>query len=155
VTPREAIAFVRRHGVVLEAAKGLEPSLAAEVAGRPIGGNWWAAPEGHQIFELTQKVRDSKAVLVCTLAKGRITYIHERLWPAFARLAKCFPDGALDAVREVHTSSGQHRRQDVAFPDWVPGPILAAAKSLPESEARAEIETWLQRYGARSSGRHG
>ena len=147
MNPQDAIAFIRRHGVVLEAAKGLEPSLAAKIAGEPITGSWWGHAKGHEIYELMQKVHDSKAVLICTLAKGRITYIHRRLWPAFVRLAWCFSSGALDRVMEVHTPSGRHQRQDIAFPDWVAEPILARGKSLSKSEARGQIQVWLDRYG--------
>lgn len=147
MTPRDAITFIRRHGVVLEAAKGLEPSLAAKVTGGPIAGSWWGHSKGHEIYELTQTVHDSSAVLVCTLAKGRITYVHRRLWPAFVRLAKRFPAGALDKVREVHTATGRHQRQDIAFPDWVPATTAAASRSLSEREASSQIDMWLQRYG--------
>jgi len=146
MTPRRAIEFIRYHGVALESAKGLEPSLAAKVAGGPISGGWWNHPQSHQIYALTQKIRDSKAVLVCTLCSGRITYIHRRLWPAFIRLARHFPPGSLDRVEEVHTASGRHQRRDIPFPDWVPRPILAAAHSLPVSQARAHLQLWLQRY---------
>jgi hypothetical protein len=149
MTPRKAITFIRRHGVVLEAAKGLEPSLAATMAGEPITGSWWGHPMGHEIYELTQRVHDSSAVLVCTLAKGRITYVHRRLWPAFVRLAKRFPSGALDKVQEIHTATGRHQREDIEFPDWVPAPTVAAARSLPEKEAISQIDVWLQRYSIR------
>jgi hypothetical protein len=148
MTPGAAIAFIRRHGVVLQAARGFEPSFAAQVAGAPIKGSWWAHPKGHEIFDLLQKVHDSSAVLVCTLAGGRITYVHRRLWPAFIRLAEHFPPGALDQVREVHTSSGRHERRDVAFPDWVPAPVLARARSLSAAKSRAQIDVWLERYGS-------
>ena len=147
MTPREAIRFIHRHGVVLESSKGLEPSLAAAIAGAPIAGSWWVHAKGHEIYAITEKVRDSKAVLVCTLAKGRITYVHRRLWPAFIKLASRFPDGALDRVHEVHTLGGRHKREDVPFPQWVPPPVLSAARSLSPGEARARIRLWLERYG--------
>ena len=130
MTTRQAIDFIRYHGVVLEAAKGLEPSLAVRIAGGPIRGSWWCHPMVHEIFALTQKVRDSKAVLICTLARGKITYIHRRLWPAFVRMAKKFPSHALDEVQEVHLPSGRHHRDDIPFPDWVPEPVLNSAKRL-------------------------
>jgi hypothetical protein len=147
MTPRNAITFIRRHGVVLEAARGLEPSLAAKVAGGPITGSWWGHAKGHEIYALTQMVHDSSAVLVCTLAKGRITYVHRRLWPAFVRLAKRFPAGALDKVQEIHTATGRHQRRDISFPEWVPEATVAAARSLSEREASSQIDAWLQRYG--------
>ncbi len=140
--------FIRYRGVVLEAANGLEPSLAVRIAGGPIRGSWWSHPMGYEIFALTQKVRDSKAVLVCTLARGKITYIHRRLWPAFVRMAKMFPSHALDRVQEVHLPSGRHQRQDTPFPKWVPESVLDAARALSTQEAAVEIQVWLHRYGA-------
>ena len=147
MTPRQAINFIRYHGVVLKAAKGLEPSLAARVAGGPIRGSWWGHPRGQEIFALSQKMHDSKAILTCTLAGGKITYIHRRLWPAFVRMAIKFPGHALDKVQEVHMPSGRHQRQDIPFPAWVPEPILSAAQALPPQEAASEIQVWLERYG--------
>ena len=148
MTARQAIDFIRYHGVVLEAAKGLEPSLAVRIAGGPIRGSWCSHPTGHEIFALTQKVRDSKAVLICTLARGKITYIYRGLWPAFVRTAKKFPSHALDKVQEVHLPSGRHQRQDIPFPKWVPESVFDAARALPPQEAAVEIQVWLHRYGA-------
>ena len=139
--------FIRYHGLILESAKGLEPSLAEQIAGQPIKGSWWGHPKGHQIYELTQKVRESKAVLICTLAQGRITYIHRRLWPFFVRLSQRFPVGSLDEVREVHLPSGRHKRQDISFPEWVPKEVTTRAGRLPLEEAEREIAKWLERYG--------
>jgi hypothetical protein len=146
MTPDQALRFVRYYGVALESARGKEPSLAERVAGDPIRGSWWSHPKGHQIFEITQKLRDSRTILVCGLADGRITYIHRRLWPYFIRLAHRFPLRALDQVREVHLPSGRHRRQDVAFPVWVPHSVMEASRALSEAEAVSEIRIWLDRY---------
>jgi hypothetical protein len=148
MTPRQALAFVRHHGVVLESARGLEPSLAARIAGEPIKGSWWGHPRSHEIYACMDKLRDSKAILTCTLAK-RMTYVHRRLWPAFVRLADRFPTGALDRVVEVHTPSGRHQRQDVAFPTWVAADVLAQAAALSKVAATEQIGVWLERYGVR------
>lgn len=148
MTPRQAIDFIRYHGLVLEAAKGLEPSLAERVAGQPIKGSWWGHPKGRQIYELTQKIRDSKAVLICTLAQGRITYIHRRLWPFFVCLSQRFPEHSLNRVREVHLSSGRHQRQDIPFPEWVPKEVSAKADTLSLKGAEKKIAIWLERYGS-------
>lgn len=147
MTIRQAIAFIRLHGVILQSAKGLEPSLTARIVGGPVRGSWWSHPRSHEIFAAIQQVNASKAVLVCTLANGKITYIHRRLWPAFVRMAARFPAHALDRVREVHLPSGRHQRQDVDFPAWVPGPVLVSAKRLSVRDAVAQIDVWLQRYG--------
>lgn len=148
MTPHQVMNFIRYHGVVLESAQGLEPSLATRIAGGPIRGSWWGHPAGHEIFRLIQSVHASKAVLVCTLAHGKITYIHRRLWPAFVRLADRFPAQSLDKAIQVHLPSGRHQRQDIPFPDWVPEPVLNSAKRISAQDAAAEIHVWLQRYGA-------
>ncbi len=148
MTPRQVMDFIRYHGVVLQSAKGLEPSLAARIAGGPIHGSWWGHPMSHEIFALIQNVHESKAAVVCTLARGKITYIHRHLWPAFVRMARRFPGHALDKVHEVHLPSGRHQRQDIPFPDWVPESVLNSAKRISAQDAAAEIHVWLQRYGA-------
>ncbi len=147
MTPRQAMDFVRYHGLVLESAKGADPSLAERVAGQPINGSWWAHPKGDEIYELTKKMRESAILLVCTLARGRITYIHRRLWPAFVHMVKRFPPHALDQLLEVHLPSGRHKREDVPFPTWVPQNVVAHARLLSQKEATDEIHIWLDRYG--------
>jgi hypothetical protein len=51
-TVAQALAFVERHGIALEAAKGAVPSLAELVASAPIRGSWWGHPARHSIFAL-------------------------------------------------------------------------------------------------------
>ena len=147
MTRRHVLNFIRYHGVVLQSAAGLEPTLTHRIVGEPIRGSWWAHPMAHEIFALIQDIHSSKAVLVCPLAGGKITYVHRRLWPYFVRLARSFPEHALDRVRQVHLPSGQHRRQDEPYPDWVPGPTRKSAKCLSVGEARRVLDVWLQRYG--------
>lgn len=147
MTPRQALDFIRYHGVVLQSAGGYEPTLTSRICGAPIRGSWWGHPMSHEIFALIQHVHASRAVLVCTLAGGKITYIHRRLLPHFVRLAKYFPDHALDMVREVHLPSGQHQRQDVPFPEWVSQSLRESANCLSAKDARRELRVWLGRYG--------
>lgn len=149
MTYQQALAFVRYHGVVLEAARGAGPSLAEKVAGGPIRGSWWGHAKGQEIYAITRNLRRSKAVLTCTLASGSTTYIHRRLWPYFVRLSTCFPSHALDKVVEVHLPSGRHQRQDIPFPEWVPAEIKSKAISISPGSARALISVWLDRYGVK------
>jgi hypothetical protein len=139
VTGRQAIAFVRKYGVVLESSRGKLPSFAEAVAGAPIKGNWWSHPKGREIFALTRIVRDSDDVLVCRAADGKITFFHRRLWPALIRLADHFPRERLAQLREEHTPSGRHVVRTTAFPDWVPQGVAVLAGKLSESEALAQL----------------
>src|SRR2546428_3746312 len=107
MTSRQALAFIRQHGVVLEAAHGPVPSLAEVIAGEPVRGSWWSHPKSHEIFAVTRAIRDSDEVLVCRLIKGKVTFVHRRLWPALVRAADRPPADRLSPVRQVHTSSGR------------------------------------------------
>jgi hypothetical protein len=142
MTQRQALDFVRKHGVVLEAAAGPVPSLAEAIAGGPIRGSWWAHPASQRIFELTRVVRDSPDLLVCRVVAGKVTYVHRRLWAALVRAAKRFPKERLAQVREVHTATGRHVVKEVAFPKWVPADTSAEARRLSEDEAVRQLGRW-------------
>ena len=143
MTSRQALAFIREHGVVLEAAAGRVPSLAAAVAGEAIRGSWWSHPKSREIFAVTRAVRESDDVLVCRLIEGKVTFVHRRVWPALVRLANRIPAGRLAQMTEVHTESGRHQLIEVPFPEWVPSSVLAAAEELSEEDALAEVGAWV------------
>jgi hypothetical protein len=143
MTSREAIAFIRKHGVVLESARGPVPSLAEAIAGGPIRGGWWSHPSGRLIFEVTRAVRDSEQVLVCRAVQGKVTFVHRRLWPALVRSASRFPKSSLSRIREVHTASGRHVVRSRAFPSWVPASVRSQASRLGEAQARQALGTWV------------
>lgn len=142
VTPRQAAAFVRKHGVVLESATGPVPSLAAAIAGEPIRGSWWSHPRSHEIFELTRTIRGREDVLVCRLVNGKVTFVHRRLWPSLVRAAKRFPKKHLAQVHEVHTATGRHVAKEIAYPRWVPAEVSAEASGLLEDEALRQLGNW-------------
>jgi hypothetical protein len=143
VSPKQAIAFVEKHGVVLQAARGPVPSLAEAVAGGPIRGSWWGHPKGREIYGVTQAVCEHPDILVCKLVEGRITFVHRRLWPALVRLAGRFPRARLAKVWDEHTPSGAHRSQSVAFPAWVPSDVAGQAARIPLSRAEAMLSPLL------------
>jgi hypothetical protein len=143
MTAREALAFIRKHGVVLESARGPVPSLAQVIAGEPVRGSWWSHPKSREIFAVTRAVRDSDDVLVCRLIDGKITFVHRRLWPALVRVADRLPSVRLSQLREVHTRSGRHVTTEVPFPDWVPSNVRAVARSLSEAAALAAF-AWIE-----------
>lgn len=142
-TPAQALAFVERHGIVLEAARHATiPVLADAVAGEALQGRWWSHPRSRQVFAVTRAVRAEPQVLVCRLVEGRISFVHERLWPALARLADRFPAGRVARLRETHTARGTHRTSEIAFPQWLTVETAAAAGRLTESDARAAFGAW-------------
>jgi hypothetical protein len=138
-TSRAALAFLKTHGVVLQAAKGRVPTLTEAIAGAPIRGSWWGHPLGKTIFRVLTGVCESSDVLICRLVDGKITFVHRRLWPALVRLASRFPREGLAAVAEEHTPSGAHRSITTPFPRWVPPDVREAAERLSEREAEEAL----------------
>jgi len=140
---RQALAFVRKHGVVLASAKGNAPRLTEAIVGEPIQGSWWAHRQGRRIFAVLSAVSESEDVLVCRLIDGKITLVHRRLWPVLVRLSKRFAPEQLAQVREEHTPSGRHISRAVAFPRWVPAEVAKQAKTIDEQQALAVFGAWV------------
>jgi hypothetical protein len=143
VSPKEALAFVKRHGVVLQAAKGPVPNLAEHIAGGPIRGSWWGHAKGQEIFRASRAISESPDVLVCRLVNGKVTYVHRRLWSAFVKLEGRFRREQLARVTEEHTATGAHRSGQVPFPDWVPDEVIAEERELSVADAENALHPWL------------
>jgi hypothetical protein len=139
VTAGQALRFIERHGIVLEAGRGPVPALATEVLGDGASGSWWAHPRARVFFRLTRDIRDEPRVLVCKLLAGKITYVHQRLWPAIVRLSRDIGPARLTAVREVHTATGRHAMQLTPFPEWVPADVRRKARLLDRDAALAAL----------------
>jgi hypothetical protein len=143
VSPKQGLAFVKRHGIVLQAARGPVPSLAETIAGGPIRGSWWGHPKGHEIFRVAEAVSESPEVLVCKLVNGKVTYVHRRLWPALVKLAARFQKGQLTQTWNEHTPTGRHRSRRTPFPEWVPRQVLQQAARLSIPDAERILSPWL------------
>jgi hypothetical protein len=135
MTPDQALAFVRRRGVVLASGKSALPSIAECVAGGPIKGSWWAHSKGREIFRALQALESSTEILFCRLVEGKITLVHRRLWPALVRVAPLFATEQLTQIHQEHTARGHHVNKETAFPNWVPPDVMRQAQSLSEGEA--------------------
>jgi hypothetical protein len=156
---QDALAFIRRHGVVLLSAKGRGPNLVEAIAGEVVKGSWWGRADGKHIFAVLNAVSESDDVLVCRLIDGKVTLVHRRLWPALVRLADAFAADRLAQVLDGHTASGRHVRRSLEFPAWVPPAVTKDADALTDEEARAILAEWLPAVGAfatdRPDTRHG
>ena len=140
---KEALAFVERHGIVLQAARGPLPNLAEAIAGGAISGSWWGHSKGKEIFRAVKTIGASPDVLVCKLVEGKITYVHRDLWPALIKLASRFRKEQLARVRDEHARSGAHRSKREPFPNWVPSEIMKEAEALSVAEAEKILSPWL------------
>ena len=139
----EALAFVERHGIVLQAARGPLPNLAEAIAGSAIRGSWWGHPKGKEIFRAVRTICESPDVLVCKLVEGKITYVHRRLWPAMVKLASRFRKEQLAKVWDEHTRTGVHHSRREHFPNWVPSEVMKEAEALSVAEAENILSPWL------------
>jgi hypothetical protein len=142
MTAQQALAYVRKHGIVLVSANGPVPKLVEAIAGETVKGSWWSHPKAGRIFAALEAVTDSPDILVCRLVAGKLTLVHKRAWPALVRVAKRFPANGLAQVRQEHTASGRHINHLIAFPKWVPAETAAEAKTLSEEAALAILGDW-------------
>ena len=140
MTPKQGLAFVKRHGIVLQAARGPVPSLAEAIAGGPIRGSWWGHAKGQEIFAVAEAIHDSPDVLVCKLVDGKVTYVHRRLWPALVKLADRFRKTQIEKTWSEHTAKGAHRARRLAFPRWVPADVREEAARLSVEEAERLLQ---------------
>jgi hypothetical protein len=141
MTPRQALAFVEKNGIVLESARGPVPSLAETIAGEPVRGSWWGHPKGNAIFACSRAIRNSEDVLTCRLIDGKVTYVHRRLWPALMRLSGSFAADRLAPIREIHTAAGKHKVETVAFSQWVSANQRRKGDRLSTEEAIAQLKS--------------
>jgi hypothetical protein len=119
------------------------PTLVDVIAGERVRGSWWPHPKARDIFRVLSAIADSPAVVRCRLVDGKVTFVHQRLWPALVRCADRLPRRALAAIEEIHTPTGAHRVVTTPFPRWVPDDLRLAGERLSLDEALAELESAL------------
>jgi hypothetical protein len=83
---RQILATLERQGLLLEADAEL-PSIATIIAGEPIKGSWWGHKMGTVIFNTCENLCDRDDILRIKLIKGKVTYIHLRLWSEISAVA--------------------------------------------------------------------
>lgn len=135
VSGRAAVAFVERHGLVMQSARvpGV-PSLVDFIVGESVRGSWWGHPKGGLVFRVLGEVYESPDVLAMRLVRGKLTLVHRRLWPALVRLAARIGEERLAAVGEEHTPSGRHVATRLPYPGWVGPELRGAAAALGEED---------------------
>jgi hypothetical protein len=149
MTPAQVQAFIAKHGIVLASSRHpLVPSLAAEVAGEPISGSWWAHPRSHDIFAALSSLDGRDDLVFTRLVDGKLTIVHARLWPALAALSGRLDRARLAKVTQEHTASGKHVSHEEPFPDWLPADL----PSLSEAEAISALGAPLAASLLRSGG---
>jgi hypothetical protein len=142
MSPNQALAFVKQHGVVLVSAKGPVPKLVDAIAGEAVKGSWWGHPHGKRIFAVLQSLAAHEDILTCRLVGDKITLVHRRLWPALVAASSALTARQLSRVQQEHTTSGHHENEETPFPGWVPPDVLKAATTMTTSDALATLGPW-------------
>lgn len=71
------------------------PSVVGMIVGEPLRSSWWGHPRGPIIYEAMNRLEDDPQVLSTKLVAGKVTYVHQRLWPALFALATAREDWQL------------------------------------------------------------
>jgi hypothetical protein len=85
-TAESLLAHLQTYGLLLQHDKAL-PSLSALVAGAPVHGSWWAHPQAHTIYALSNALAEHPDILTVKLVLGKATFVHRWLWPAVLAVA--------------------------------------------------------------------
>ena len=94
------------------------PSVVSLVVGGAVKGSWWGHPKGREIYALAEELGAHKDVLAVKLVRGKLTFVHRRLWPMVLSIAR-----ARDAAQLQGLSPTARR-------------LLARVDKLGELEAR-------------------
>ncbi len=78
---QSALRALERSGLLLLQDPQL-PSLVTLIAKQPIKGSWWGHPRGQAIFKTYNDLVDQPLVITTKLVSGKVTFVHQRLWPA-------------------------------------------------------------------------
>ncbi|MEB3328727.1 MAG: hypothetical protein VKQ33_05795 [Candidatus Sericytochromatia bacterium] len=132
----QAYDALTQQGWLLVADPAL-PCLATLVAGEPIRGSWWGHPAGKTIYALADELQRRPDVMVVKLVGGKLTYVHERLWPALLAVAmagepwqqtKLSPESKWLLTRVG--AQGRIRLDQMLHADWAARDLARAAKLL-------------------------
>ena len=83
---RRIISALRRHGLLLKQDRAL-PNVVGLVTGEVLSGSWWSHPRAQEIFAVLHELVERAEVLETKLIGGKVTFVHERLWPAWLAVA--------------------------------------------------------------------
>jgi hypothetical protein len=134
------MAVLEREGMLLLSDQTL-PSLTGLVVAEPIRGSWWGHPRGNQIYHLLNELADHPEVLLVKLISAKVTFVHQRLWPAIVAIGQSRARWQLDGLTPAATyllhqvdESGRLEWDDI--PPFLPPDNRRAAESVRALESR-------------------
>ena len=84
----DALKLVREQGALSLTTNGRLPSLVESVTGERLKASWWSHPRGALIYELASALDDHPEALSVRLVRGKVTFLHARLWPSLLRVVQ-------------------------------------------------------------------
>jgi hypothetical protein len=138
-----ALVALERYGLLLFSDPAL-PSLVDIIVGEPLHTSWWGHPRGHVIYHAMNSLHDHPRVLSTKLVAGKVTYVHQRLWPAVYALGCAREPWQLEHLSAAarwllqQVDTDDELQTDLVFP-----PPESAIASTKVSVAARELERWL------------
>src|SRR3990172_8572088 len=95
------------------------PSVASVIVGEPVG-RVWGHPQGEAIWRASEELAHHPKVLVTKLVSGKVTYVHQRLWPAVLAVARASEPWQMEGLPlraqlllDAVTRNGEMRTGDI------------------------------------------
>jgi hypothetical protein len=138
-----ALAALERYGLLLFSDPAL-PSLVDIIVGAPLRTSWWGHPRGNVIYHAMNSLHDHSRVLSTKLIAGKVTYVHQRLWPAVYSLGCAREPWQLERLSAAATWLLQQVDADGELQtDLVVPPPQSAIASTKVGVAARELERAL------------
>ena len=80
------VARLHTSGILLQ-QDALLPNVVTLMAGGPVRGSWWTHSDADRIYDCLNEIARHPDVLVTRLVRGKITFVHRRLWLAVLAVA--------------------------------------------------------------------
>jgi hypothetical protein len=138
---RAAERELERRGLLLRHDARL-PSMTALLAGGPVRGSWWSHPRANDIYDRLQEFHAGAGRLAVKLVNGKVTYVHERLWPALlnaVRVRSAWQEEGLSRAGHALLALVTQRR--AIRSDEIAGAQAALRRAVPELETRLLVHT--------------
>ncbi|WP_026603625.1 hypothetical protein [Methylomonas sp. 11b] len=135
--------FVKQEKIVLESARIGLPSVVGFIVGFDYKGSWWSLPKSSIIYNSLQTLREWDRILVCTLLKGKITFVYDDVWPYLIRLSNELPPDALSKIEEIHSVNGSHKKTTCEINCWASKELLDASNSISRTEAIDKLYLYI------------
>lgn len=145
----DEVTRVLKDGGLLLLQDATARSLATMVAGDVVKGSWWGHPKGNEMFAIASALDDITAkgqrVKSAKLVDGKVTFVHERLWPALHAVGRAREGWQLaklsaEAKQLLATVDGLGTRAKGAAAKLLETRLLVDAHQVHTDKGRHETE---------------